>query len=279
MGAFRDQLDQAMRDNGSLVCIGLDPDLTKFPTSLARKSPREAIVRFNREIIEATSDLVCAYKPNFAFYIAHGVEGIEALVETRRMIPSHIPAILDCKANDMANTTLAYAQGYLDTLGFDAVTTNPYLGEDSLGPFLNKRGKGVLILSKTSNPGGGDLQDLYVETGEGREPLYLDVARRAAVWDERYPADVGLVVGATYPDQLKRVRRLCPSLPILLPGVGAQAGDVEAAIKAGVGADGRSLIVSSSRGIIYAGTDDDFASRAREATIALREQTQLAIPV
>jgi orotidine-5'-phosphate decarboxylase len=277
MGSFRDRLDAAMRDNESLVCVGLDPDLTKFPASLARKSPGEAIVRFNRAIIEATSDLVCAYKPNLGFYVAYGLEGIEALVETRKMIPSHIPAILDCKANDMGNTALAYARGYFDTWGFDAVTVNPYLGEDGLSPFLSKRGKGVIILSKTSNPGGGDLQDLYVETGEGREPLYLDVARRAAVWDERYPADVGLVVGATYPDQLRRVRRLCPSLPILLPGVGAQAGDVEASVRAGVGADGRSLLVSSSRGIIYAGSENDFADRAREAAIALRDQVQQTV--
>jgi orotidine-5'-phosphate decarboxylase len=274
MGAFRERLDAAMREHGSLVCVGLDPDLTKFPPNLERKSPGEAIVRFNREIIEATSDLVCAYKPNLGFYAAYGIEGLEALVETRRMIPSHIPAILDCKAGDMGNTALAYARGYLDAWGFDAVTVNPYLGEDSLGPFLCKRGKGVIVLSKTSNPGGGDLQDLYVETGEGREPLYLNVARRAAVWDERYPADVGLVVGATYPEQLKRVRRVCPTLPILLPGVGAQAGDVEASVKAGIGADGRSLIVSSSRGIIYAKNGDVFAGAAREAATALRDQIQ-----
>ena len=279
MVSFRERLDAAMRDNESLVCVGLDPDLTKFPPSLARKSPREAIVRFNRAIIEATSDLVCAFKPNLGFYVAYGIEGIEALVETRKMIPAHIPAILDCKAGDMGNTAFAYARGYLGAWGFDAVTVNPYLGEDSLGPFLNKRGKGVIILSKTSNPGGGDLQDIYVETGEGREPLYLNVARRVAVWDERYPADVGLVVGATYPDQLKRIRRICPSLPILLPGVGAQAGDVEASVRAGVGADGRSLIVSSSRGIIYAGSDEDFADQAREATMALRAQVQVTLLV
>jgi orotidine-5'-phosphate decarboxylase len=277
MGSFRERLDEAMRENESLVCVGLDPDVSKFPERLARLASKEAIVRFNREIIEATSDLVCAYKPNLGFYVAYGLEGIEALLETKQMIPSHIPVILDCKAGDLGNTAAAYARGYLETWDFDAVTVNPYLGEDSLGPFLSKRDKGVIILSKTSNPGGGDLQDLYVETGEGREPLYLNVARRVAVWDERYPADVGLVVGATYPDQLKRVRRICPSLPILVPGVGAQAGDVEASVKAGVGADGQSLIVSSSRGIIYAGNADDFADRVRDAALELRTQIQQAL--
>jgi len=279
VASFRDRLSAAARHNGSLICVGLDPDLNRFPPSLATLPPKQAIVRFNRAIIEATKDLVCAYKPNLGFYAAFGVPGIEALVETKKMIPDEIPVILDCKAGDLAVTSEGYARGYLETWNFDAVTVNPYLGEDSLEPFLNKAGKGVIILSKTSNPGSGDLQDLYVETGEGREPLYLNVARRAAVWNDRYSADVGLVVGATYPDQLKRVRKVCPTLPILLPGVGAQAGEVEASVRAGVDADGGSLIVSSSRGIIYASSGEDFAERARNAALALQEQARKAIAV
>jgi orotidine-5'-phosphate decarboxylase len=278
MGSFREQLKAAARRNGSLVCVGLDPDMSRFPASLAALAPKQAIVRFNRAIIEATKDLVCAYKPNLAFYAAYGVPGLEALIETKKMIPSGIPVILDCKVADMANTSSAYARGYFDTWNFDAITVNPYLGEDALEPFLSNAGKGVIILSKTSNPGSGDLQDLYVETGEGREPLYLNVARRAAVWNDRYPADVGLVVGATYPDQLKRVRKVCPTLPILLPGVGEQAGEVETSVKAGVDADGGSLMVSSSRGILYTSDGEDFAECARDAALALQEQVRQAIP-
>jgi orotidine-5'-phosphate decarboxylase len=279
MASFREQLNAVARRNGSLVCVGLDPDMSKFPAAIASLAPKQAIVRFNRAIIEATSDLVCAYKPNLGFYVAYGVPGLEALIETKKMIPAGIPVILDCKAGDMANTAAAYARGYFETWNFDAVTVNPYLGEDSLEPFLGYPGKGVIILSKTSNPGSGDLQDLYVETGEGREPLYLNVARRAAVWNDRYPADVGLVVGATYPSQLKTLRTICPTLPILLPGVGAQAGEVEASVVAGVDADGGSLMVSASRGILYASNRDDFAERARDATLTLQEQVRVALPV
>ncbi|MFL5762122.1 MAG: orotidine-5'-phosphate decarboxylase [Thermomicrobiales bacterium] len=277
MGSFREQLNAVARRNGSLVCVGLDPDVRKFPPSLASLAPKQAIVRFNRAIIDATKDLVCAYKPNLGFYVAYGIPGLEALAETKRMIPAGMPVILDCKAGDLAVTSDGYARGFFETWNFDAVTVNPYLGEDALEPFLSAPGKGVIVLSKTSNPGSGDLQDLYVETGEGREPVYLNVARRAAVWNDRYAADVGLVVGATYPDQLKRVRKICPTLPILLPGVGAQAGDVDASVKAGVDADGYSLIVSSSRGIIYASNGEDFADRARDAALALQEATRRAV--
>ncbi len=279
MISFREQLNAVARRNGSLVCVGLDPDMNKFPAALASLAPKQAIVRFNRAIIEATSDLVCAYKPNLGFYAAYGVPGIEALIETKKMIPAGIPVILDCKAGDMANTAAAYARGYFETWNFDAVTVNPYLGEDSLEPFLGYPGRGVIILSKTSNPGSGDLQDLYVETGEGREPLYINVARRAAVWNDRYPADIGLVVGATYPAQLKTLRTICPTLPILLPGVGAQAGEVEASVAAGIDADGGSLMVSASRSILYASNGEDFAKRARDATLALQEQVRVALPV
>ena len=273
---FDERLRAAMRRADSLICVGLDPDLGRFPAHL-RNEP-DAIVRFNAAIVEATHDLVCAYKPNLGFYAAQGVRGIEALVATRRLIPAEIPVILDCKVGDMATTATAYARGYFDAWGFDAVTANPYQGEDSLAPWLGYGDRGVFVLCKTSNPGSGDLQDVVVhDDGDGvPEPLFLRLARRAVDWAERYPATVGLVVGATYPAELAAVRARCPGLPILLPGVGAQGGDVEAAVRAGVDADGEGLIVSSSRAITYAGDGPDFAERVREATRVLRDGSNAA---
>jgi orotidine-5'-phosphate decarboxylase len=200
------------------------------------------------------------------------VAGIEALVATRRLVPDGIPVILDCKVGDMDNTAAAYARGYFDAWGFDAVTANPYLGEDSLAPFLAYADRGVIVLAKTSNPDSGQFQDLPVDDApEESVPLYLHIAGRAAEWATRYPATVGLVVGATYPAPLAAVRARCPDLPILLPGVGAQAGDLEAAVRAGIDARGEGLLVSSSRAITYAGTGSDFAARARDAAHALHD--------
>jgi orotidine-5'-phosphate decarboxylase len=268
---FTHKLREAERRADSLACVGLDPDLRRFPPHLATLDPREAIVRFNAAIIEATHDLVSAYKPNLGFYAAYGIDGIAALIETRGLVPDHIPVILDCKVGDMDNTAAAYAHGYFEEWGFDAVTANPYLGEDSLAPFFNYPGHGVIIICKTSNPGSGDLQDLTVREGDRDEPLYAVVARRAMNWDAAYPAGIGLVVGATYPDQLAAIRQICPDQPILLPGVGAQSGKLTASVKAGVDAQGELLIVSSSRSVIYAGKGKDFASDAREATLRLRD--------
>ena len=274
---FEERVAAAARRADSLVCIGLDPDLDRFPTHL--RGDRDAIVRFNAAIVEATHDLVCAYKPNLGFYAAHGLPGIAALIETRRLIPADVPVILDCKVGDMANTAAAYARGYFDAWGFDAVTANPYLGEDSLAPFLAYEGRGVIVLCKTSNLGSGDLQDLGVRSeGSVAEPLYLALARRASGWASRYPASVGLVVGATYPAELAAVRARCPELPILLPGVGAQAGDVEAAVRAGLDASGGGLLVSSSRAITYAGQGRDFTDRARDAAEQLRDAVNSARP-
>ena len=266
-----------MRRADSLLCVGLDPHLARVPAHLRDRRPRDAIVRFNGALIEATRDLVCAYKPNLGFYAAYGLEGISALVETRRLIPSEIPVILDCKVGDIGSTAAAYARGYFEEWEFDAVTAHPYLGEDSLAPFLAYRDRGVIVLCKTSNPGGGDLQDLVVrgdpETAD--EPLYLALAERAAGWEARYPASVGLVVGATYPEQLARVRARCPDLPILLPGVGTQEGDLAAAIAAGIDGGGEGLIVTSSRAVIYAGDGTDFAARARTVASNLRNQVNV----
>lgn len=261
-----------MRRAKSLVCVGLDPDLAKFPAHLRGLETRAAIVRFNAAIVAATRDLVCAYKPNLGFYVAYGIPGLEALVETRRLIPAEMPAILDCKVGDMDNTAARYAKGYFDEWGFDAVTANPFLGEDSLAPFLGHGDRGVFVLCKTSNPGSGDLQDVMVGDADGERALFVTLAERATRWDAIYPAAVGLVVGATYPASLAEVRVIAPDLPILLPGVGAQAGDLEAAVAAGVEARGEGLLVSSSRGVIYAGSGEDFAERARAAALRLRDE-------
>ena len=266
---FLARLEAAMSRANSLVCVGLDPDVNRFPAPL-RDDP-EAIIRFNAAIIDATHDLVCAYKPNLGFYAAHGETGIAALVATRRLIPPEIPVILDCKVGDIGATAAAYARGYFDVWGFDAITANPYLGEDSLAPFLGYADRGVIVLCKTSNPGSGDFQDLTVTADGTSQSVFLTLADRATDWATRYPATVGLVVGATYPAQLVAVRARCPDLPILLPGIGAQAGDLDAAVRAGVTARGTGLLVSSSRAIIYASDGDDYAARARETAVILRD--------
>lgn len=266
---FAERTVEASKRANSLVCVGLDPDFNRFPAHLRELGPKEAIIRFNQAIIDATKDVACAFKPNLAFYLAYGVAGIEALVETRALIPLETPAILDCKAGDVASTASRYARGFFDEWKFDAVTVNPFLGEDSLAPFLAYPERGVLVLCKTSNPGGGEWQDLKV--GEGGEPLFLKLAERIARWSRDYPASLGLVVGATYPEQLAQVRQRCPTLPILLPGIGAQSGDLQAAVASGLDASGGGLIVTASRSIIYAGSGADFAERARIAAITLRD--------
>lgn len=266
---FAERIADASRRAESLICVGLDPDFNRFPAHLRELGPREAIIRFNEAIIDATRDIACAYKPNLAFYLAYGIAGLEALIETRAMISAEIPVILDSKSGDVGSTASRYAKGIFDEWNFDAVTVNPFLGEDSLAPFLAYPDRGVIVLCKTSNPGSGEWQDLQV--GDDGEPLFLKLASRISRWAKDYPATVGLVVGATYPEQLAQVRERCPSLPILLPGVGAQAGDVHSAVESGLDASGSGLIVTASRSIIYAGSGADFADRARVAAIALRD--------
>lgn len=275
--SFPEKVIAAERANRSLLCVGLDPDLARFPAALRGESDvTRAIVTFNAGVIAATKDLVSAYKPNLGFYLAHGAAGIAALEETRRLIPAHIPVILDAKVGDVGSTAAAYAAGYFGTWDFDAVTVNPYLGEDSLEPFLRHADKGVIVICKTSNPGSGDLQNLPIgeATSAGRPtPLFMTVADRAALWAERWPAALGLVVGATYPEDLAAVRQRCPGLPILLPGVGAQAGDLEASLRAGLDANGAGFLVSASRSIIYASSDDDgdWITAVRVAALDLRD--------
>lgn len=273
--SFRERLRAASERSGSLLCVGLDPDPARLPTHLGPADDARTVLAFNRAIIESTTDLVCAYKPNLGFYLAYGPAGVEALIETRRLIPAEIPVILDAKVGDLGNTSVAYARAYFDAWNFDAVTVHPYMGEDSLEPFLSRSDRAVFVLVKTSNPGSGDLQDLPVTDEGTTEPLYLRVAERARRWQGRY-GTCGLVVGATYPRQLAEVRERCPDLPILVPGVGAQGGDLTTTVQAGLDSAGGGLLINAARGVIYAGTGPDFAQAARRAAIELRDAINLA---
>ncbi|MFT4038482.1 MAG: orotidine-5'-phosphate decarboxylase [Thermomicrobiales bacterium] len=281
-GAFRALLDGARAANDSLMCVGLDPELGRLPAPLRSGDDiTRTLVAFNAGIIDATADLVYAYKPNLAFYMAYGVPGLLALAETRKLIPRHIPALLDCKVGDLANTSVAYAAGYFDAWDFDAITVNPYMGEDSLAPYLSRGDRGIFVLCKTSNPGSGDLQDMPVVTEGGEQSLYLTVADRVAAWAERWPATLGLVVGSTYPYQLAQIRERCPEQPILLPGIGAQGGDIVGSLAVGLDTTGAGLLLSASRSVIFAGEQAgaDWQDAVRTAARALRDEINAALPV
>jgi orotidine-5'-phosphate decarboxylase len=258
---FHEKLETAWERSGSLLCIGLDPD----PALMAI----DDVAAFNIAIIEATSDLVCAYKPNVAFYEALGPErGYAALRKTLAAIPPHVIRLADAKRGDVTNTARAYAKAIFDELGFDACTVNPYVGYDSTEPWIERPEKGAIVLCRTSNPGAADLQDLRVEAENGARPLYEIVAEKARSWDVH--GNIGLVVGATYPDELRRIRQLCPEMPILVPGIGAQQGELAASVRAGIDARGRGLLVSASRGVTYASKGADFAEAARREAMRLR---------
>jgi orotidine-5'-phosphate decarboxylase len=259
---FFAKLKEAIRRNESRLCVGLDPDPARLP--------ERDVAAFNRAIIEATADLACAYKPNLAFYEAMGPQGLEALQRTLEAIPKDIPTIADAKRGDIGSTAQAYARALFDVYGFDAITANPYLGGDALEPFLERVDKGVFVLCRTSNPGGADLQGLPVGDGE-RRPLYEAVAELARDrWNAR--GNVGLVVGATYPSELARIRQLCPGMTFLLPGVGAQGADVEAAVRSALDEAGGGFIINSSRQVLYASSGRDYAQAARKAAQALRDE-------
>lgn len=260
---FREKLEAAWERSGSLLCIGLDPD----PALMAI----DDVAAFNIAIIEATSDLVCAYKPNVAFYEALGPErGYEALRKTLAAVPAHVITLADAKRGDVTNTARAYAKAVFDELGFDACTVNAYVGYDSTEPWMERPEKGAFVLCRTSNPGAADLQDLRVETEGGARPLFEIVAEKARSWD-RY-GNVGLVVGATYPGEMERIRELCPEMPFLAPGVGAQAGELGASVRAGIDARGRGMLISASRGVTYASPGADFARAARREATRLRDE-------
>jgi orotidine-5'-phosphate decarboxylase len=255
---FTDKLLAASRRNDSLLCVGLDPDPGLMP--------KVSLLEFNKAIVDATADLVCAYKPNLAFYEALGIDGLKVLQKTIEHIPTNIPIIGDGKRGDIGNTTKAYAKALFVTFGFDAATVSPYLGFDSVEPFTEYKDKGVFILCRTSNPGAVDFQNLVNAQGI---PLYEAVARKAKEWNIH--GNIGLVVGATYPDELKAIRQLCPEMLLLIPGIGVQGGDLASAVKYGIDVQGEKAIIAVSRQILYASQGKDFAQAARHSAQELRD--------
>jgi len=257
---FLQKLDAACASSKSLLCVGLDPDPPRMPVA--------NVFDFNRAIIDATADLVCAYKPNLAFYEALGLKGLEALQRTvdhaRRAAP-HALLIGDGKRGDIDSSSAAYAKALFEVWGFDAVTVNAWGGGDSLAPFFSYADRGVFIWCRSSNPGAHDFQDL----APSDKPLYQHMARQAQTWNKN--GNIGLVVGATYPRELAQLRALAPDMPFLIPGVGAQAGDLKTAVLAGVDKSGRRAVINSSRGILYASKGPDFAGAARRKAQETRD--------
>ena len=258
---FADRLVQAQHTSGSLVCVGLDPDLSKIPAELAATA--EPFLAFNRRIIDATADLAAAYKPQIAFYSALGKEAeLVASIRYIRERAPHAVVILDAKRNDIGNTATAYAVEAFDRYGADAVTVNPYMGEDSVRPFLLRPDRGAILLCRTSNPGARDFQDLLVDG----LPLYRRVAERADR-DWNAARNLMLVVGATYPEEMAALRRAHPTMWFLVPGIGAQGGDLDKTLAAGLDKHASGLLINSSRGIIYAGGGSADAIRAAAADL------------
>ncbi len=268
---FRAKYEAAASRNRSLLCVGLDPDPALIPEDVSS-------LEFLSAIVEATADLVCCYKPNAAFFEAEGEGGLGTLHDLVEAIPEEVPVLLDAKRGDIGNTASFYARAVFDEMHADAVTLNPYLGVDALEPFFAYEDRHSFVLCRTSNASARDLQDLVV--GEGGRRLYEHVALLANGWNTR--GNVGLVVGATYPEEAARVRSLSPELLLLLPGVGAQAGELEAVVRGAVDAARGGILVNASRSVLYAGREAragglaGYASAAREAALALRDAINAA---
>jgi orotidine-5'-phosphate decarboxylase len=264
MVSFAEKLARAVERNGSHLCIGLDPDPALMPV--------EDAAAFLCAVVEATADLAACYKPNLAFYEALGRNGYDVLARVLDTIPRDAPVIGDAKRGDIGNTASAYARALYDVWGFDAVTVNPWGGHDAVLPFIERREHGVFLWCRSSNPGAGDFQDLQVhDAGEPRH-LYEIVAERARAWNVY--GNIGLVAGATYPAQLARLRELCPTMLFLVPGVGAQGGEAEAAVRAARAADGGGFIVNVSRQVLYASRGQDYAQAARAAARRARDSIE-----
>jgi orotidine-5'-phosphate decarboxylase len=263
---FREKLLAAQGINSSWLCVGLDPVMSRLPEVV--RSSEDPLLTFGRAIVENTADIACAYKPNLGFWLAEGAAGVRALQHLVDEIPDYLPIILDGKFNDVGHTAAAYARAAFETFGVDAVTANPYLGLDTVRPFLDREDRGVFLLARTSNPSAPDLQDLEVNGNA----LYHEVAQLAAQWEKRLPGTCGLVVGATYPEELSILREMAPDLPFLIPGIGAQGGSLAKAVAQGAAADGIGPVINSSRGIIYASSGSDFGSAARRAALELRDR-------
>ena len=275
---FLEQLQGAERQNGSLLCVGLDPEPGKFPASM--KGDASKIYDFCAQIVDATADLAISFKPQIAYFAAHRAENqLEKLMAHMRRIAPRVPGILDAKRGDIGATAEQYALEAFERYGADAVTLSPFMGFDSVQPYLKHHGKGAFLLCRTSNPGGDDLQNQRLASVEGQPLLYEHIAKLAqGPWNVN--GQLGLVVGATYPAEIERVRSLAPTLPLLIPGVGAQGGDAVATIKAGYrqsnGATTGAVIVSSSRAILYASSGDDFAQAARQEAMRTRDLLKAA---
>jgi orotidine-5'-phosphate decarboxylase len=266
---FLEKLLIASRQQNSLLCVGLDPEQGRFPGALRVMPIEKAVIHFCRAVIEATAPFACAFKPNIAFFEVLGPSGMRVFQEVLSAIPTHIPVIVDAKRGDLDNTARNYASTIFDIYGCDAVTVNPYLGYDSVAPFLAYREKGIILLCRTSNPSARDFQDLLVQDKDGQlRPLYEVVAWRVQTWNEA--GNCGLVVGATYPQELQTIRSICPTMPLLVPGVGAQGGDLAASVRAGVDKHGERAMLAVSRSILYAGNGPDFATLAGQEAQRLR---------
>ena len=270
MSPFEKKKSDACEVANSLVCVGLDPDIDRLPAHL--KSKNDGIYEFNREIIENTADLVSAYKLNLAFFEVMGSKGYEILERTLRIIPEGVVVIGDCKRGDMGNSARMYARAIFEHFNFDIATVNPYQGLDAVQPFLDYKNHGVFILCLTSNETAREFQYLSVNGNT----LSLEGARAAQSWNAL--GNAGLVVGATQAEALSGIREVAPNMPLLIPGVGAQGGDLETVIQEGTDSNGRGLLINSSRDILYASTGLDFAEAARQATIELRDKINKLIP-
>ena len=264
MNGFTDLLDHAAATTKSLVCVGLDPDPAKMPVS--------DVYEFNRSIVDATAEYVCAFKPNLAFYEAMGLPGLRDLEKTVEHIRSAAPTAIilgDAKRGDIGPSAQSYAKAMFQVWGFDALTINAWGGEDTVTPFIEDKSKGVFVWCRGSNPGSADFQDLLITTDNGSMPLYRNIALSCQKWNTN--GNLGLVAGATVPEQLAEIRAACPTMPLLIPGVGVQGGDLEAAIKQGTDSRGRSALINSSRGVIYASAGVDFADAAAREANKLRQ--------
>ena len=270
---FNQQLQSAWASQGSMLGVGFDPDPKRLPQSLQGKP--EGIFEFCREIADATADLVCAFKPQFAYFASQRAEAqLEKLIGYLKDKYPNIPVILDSKRGDIGSTADHYALEAFERYGADAVTVNPYMGFDTIEPYLKHAGKGVIVLCRTSNPGGSDLQFLNVNSGE---LLYLHVAKLASQkWNSS--GQISLVVGATFPEEIAKVRAIVGDMPLLIPGIGAQGGDIDATVKAGCisGAPGTGMMINSSRAILYASSGTDFAEAARAVAQSTRDALRTA---
>ena len=273
---FLEMLHNASTRNNSMLCVGLDPEPTRFPAEM-QGNPRK-IYDFCAAIVDATADLVCAFKPQIAYFAAHGAEDqLERLMQHIRANAPEVPVILDAKRGDIGSTAEQYAKEAFERYGADAVTLSPFMGFDSVAPYLAYPGKGAFLLCRTSNPGGDDLQNQRLASVEGQPLLYEHIAGLVqGPWNKN--GQLGLVVGATYPAEIERVRALAPTVPLLIPGVGAQGGDAAATVRAGWRPNGP-IVVNSSRAILYASNGADFAAAARREAMATRDMLQAARPL